>query len=206
MKGHGLLYTIIFTFLVCFVFVFILSLTNNVTAAQVALNQRLSQQRAILSAMGIEFSSDNEVQRLFREIRQEQVGQETLYLATQDGTQIVAALFSGPGLWGTIRGVLALNGDGSRIVGLELISHNETPGLGGRIDESWYKGQLRGELVAPDGTIEMVSRRGVGDSDSENGGMDGITGATRTSESMVVILNNEIARVRNLIIIIGEIS
>ena len=206
MKEHGLLYTVIFTFLVCFVFVFVLSLTNNATATQVALNQRLTQQRAILSAMGIEFSSDNEVQRLFRGIQQEQVGQDTLYLTAQNGTEIVAALFSAPGLWGTISGVLALNGDGSRIVGLELISHNETPGLGGRIDESWYKGQFRGELIAPNGTIEMLSRRGVGDTDPENGGIDGVTGATRTSESMVVILNNEIARMRNLINTIGETS
>ena len=206
MKEHGLLYTVIFTFAVCFVFVFVLSLTNNATAAQVALNQRLTQQRAILSAMGIEFGSDNEVQRLFQRIRQERVGQDILYLATQNGTEIVAALFSGPGLWGTIRGVLALNGDGSRIVGFELISHNETPGLGGRIDESWYKAQLRGERIAPDGTIRMLSRSGVGDTDSENGGMDGVTGATRTSESMVVILNNEIARMRNLINTLGETS
>ena len=206
MKEHGLIYTVFFTFVVCFVFVFVLSLTNNATAAQVELNQTLSRQRAILRAMDIEFLSDDEVENIFVDIEGQLVGDGIVYTTIRNGEQVVAVPFNGAGLWGSINGVLALNGDGSRIVGLELIAHNETPGLGARIDESWYKRQFSGELIPPSGTVTMASRRGVGDPDSENGEVDGVTGATRTSEAMMIIINNEIERIRNIINTIGETS
>ena len=203
MKEHGLIYTVIFTFLVCFVFVFVLALTNVATATQVQLNEMLTQQRAILRAMDIEFKSDQEVQRLFDAIGIQEVGQEQVYVGERNGESVIALRFSGPGLWGTIHGVLALNEKGDRIVGLDIISHNETPGLGARIDEPWYKTQFNGELIGPDGTITMVSRRGIGDPDPENSEIDGVTGATRTSQAILRILNTEIEKFQGIIDKIG---
>ncbi|MFN2351869.1 MAG: FMN-binding protein, partial [Kiritimatiellia bacterium] len=94
---------------------------------------------------------------------------------------------------GTINGILAVDADVSRTMGLEIISHNETPGLGGRIDEPWFKQQLRGEQIM-DGSVE-VAGAGDGDSDYDNGKIDAITGATRTSDSMQVILDRELSAI-----------
>ena len=192
---QGNLYTIIFTFIVCFVFVFLLSLTNVATREQVELNEILDRQRAILSAMDIEFSDDDEVQQLFQqEVERVDSEDSEIYSILVDGERVYAKLFAGPGLWGTISGVLAVDERVERTVGIEFISQNETPGLGGRITESWFKEQLRGERII-DGTISLTGP-GTGDSDPTNGAIDGITGATRTSDAMRQILAVELEALR----------
>ena len=73
---------------------------------------------------------------------------------------------------------------------------NETPGLGGRINEPWFKNQFEGEEIPADG-IEVRALEGEGDPDATNGVVDSITGATRTSESIESIVNNQIEQLRS---------
>ena len=77
------------------------------------------------------------------------------------------------------------------IVGLDIISHSETPGLGGRIEEDWFKEQFRGELIPPGGVRVMKGEGGM-DLDQGNGMVDGVTGASLTSAAMETIVNDEI--------------
>ncbi len=89
--------------------------------------------------------------------------------------------FGGPGFWGPIRGVLAVDPRGERILGLSFTEHRETPGLGGRIAEPWFRDQFKGQ--AP-GALTFVSRppRGPGE-------VEAITGATQTSTRLAAFLN-----------------
>lgn len=194
MNKQSTIYTIIFTFIVCFAFVFLLALTNEATRPMVEFNQTVARQKAILAAMNVPFESDQDAQAKFQNVDQREVDGFTLFTTTVDGRRVYAKEFAGSGLWGTINGVLGVDEDVSRTVGLEIISHNETPGLGGRIDEPWFKAQLEGEELQ-DGRIAVTD--GDGDTDSSNGEIDGVTGATRTSESMERIINNELETLRN---------
>ena len=187
----GLIYTITFTFIVCFVFVFLLSLTNIATASIVERNEQLKQQSAILRAMGLDPKSEVQVLAQFMDIEQQQIEDFILYKGTVNGDEVYVKEFQGPGLWGTIYGAIGIIPIQNTISGLEISNHNETPGLGARIDETWFKSQLVGESIV-NGAIRMPSRRGVGDSNKENGEIDGVSGATRTSESMTKIINQEI--------------
>lgn len=101
-------------------------------------------------------------------------------------------------MWGTITGVLAVDQAVNKIVGMDIISHNETPGLGGRIDEPWYKNQFNGELLSPNGTI-TVGPGGSGDTNHQNHEIDGITGASRTSSLMGIIINKQLALFRKIL-------
>ncbi|MDA3950415.1 MAG: FMN-binding protein [Spirochaeta sp.] len=193
MNKQSLVYTIIFTFAVSFVFVLILSFANEGTREQVALNQTVARQRAILNALGVEYDGPQDVLAKFKNVEETSEGDITFYRTEVDGETVFAKEFSGSGLWGTINGILAVDADVSRTMGLEIISHNETPGLGGRIDEPWFKQQLRGEQIM-DGSVE-VAGAGDGDSDYDNGKIDAITGATRTSDSMQVILDRELSAI-----------
>lgn len=195
MNKQSLLYTVIFTFIVSFLFVLLLAFADGATAEQVALNQQLNRQRAILNAMGISYGDADDVQQKFADVESVERNGMTLYRTTIDGETVFAKEFSGSGLWGQINGVLAVDGDLERTVGIEIISHNETPGLGGRIDEPWFKQQLRGERIV-DGTID-VADAGDGDEDHENGRIDAVTGASRTSDSMDVILDRELTTLRD---------
>ena len=197
MNKQSLLYTVIFTFLVTFVFVAVLAFADIQTQARVELNREIARKRAILSALSVETSGPDEVLNRFEEVETVERDGVTLYRTEVDGQTVYAKEFVGSGLWGAISGVLGVDSAVSNTVGLEIVAQNETPGLGARIDEPWFKEQLDGERIV-DGAIE-VGPAGEGDPDHENGRVDAITGATRTSESMQKILDEEISRLKSLL-------
>ncbi len=196
-KEHGLAYTIVFTFTICFVFVFGLVFANEQIDAMVQRNKQIAAQSAVLNAFGIVYTNQEDVQALYADILKEKYDGIELFKSTKDDQTRYAKHFVGAGLWGSIEGIIAVSEDMQRIVGLEIISHNETPGLGGRIEEDWFTDQFRNELIV-DGTITVMGQ-GQGDPDSENGNVDAITGASRTSASMQSMLNNELAIMANLL-------
>jgi Na+-transporting NADH:ubiquinone oxidoreductase subunit C len=194
MNKEGTLYTIVFIFIVSFAFVFLLSMTNQATIEQVRLNQELARQRAILTAMGIEATAEEEIQSRFEEVSGNR--EQGLYVGRVDGRVVYAKEFAGAGLWGTITGVIAVTADMEQFIGIQIVDDNETPGLGGRINEPWFKSQFEGEQIPPDG-IEVRALEGEGDENRENGVVDSITGATRTSESIETIVNNQLELLRS---------
>ena len=200
MKKDGIFYTVVFSFAITFAFVFLLALANEGTRDTVARNAEISRQAAILAAMDIPFSDEAEASRLYDGVKVIEKETGVLYTYAKDGMDIYAKEFSGSGLWGTITGVLAVNADASATVGLQIISHNETPGLGGRIDNDVFKDQFKGESLK-DGRITVTSgaESGGRPRDPADGVVDGITGATRTSQSMDIILNREIGEIKKLL-------
>jgi Na+-transporting NADH:ubiquinone oxidoreductase subunit C len=196
MNKQSTVYTMVFMFIVAFAFVFLLSLTNEATRERVELNQEVARKRAVLSALGVGELTDEEVLERFEEVEQLERDGATVFEATVDGETVYAKEFAGSGLWGTIEGVLGVSGDVSATVGLEIINHNETPGLGGRITEPWFQRQFAGENIGAEG---IAFTAGDGDFDHENSEVDGITGATRTTESMERIVNREIDQIESLL-------
>ncbi len=189
MNREGLAYTVVVTFVVSFVFVGLLAFANELTREKAGNNALIMERRAVLNALGIRYSSDAEVLEVYRrEVEQVRLGGLAIERANIDGRAVEAARFSGPGLWGTITGVIGVTPDLSEIVGLDIISQSETPGLGGRIGESWWKAQFTGERI-PAGRIDVAAGSGRGDKDKANGKVDAVTGATITSNAMESIIN-----------------
>ncbi len=183
-------YTVVFTFVLCFVFVLVLSFIDAATKDKIAENRRFTEQRAILLALGAKgVDTPEAVDKQFAEVSTEERG-ETTYYTADFGQPAIAKSFVGPGLWGLMFGYIALSEDLSKVVGFEVTAQNETPGLGARVAEPWFKEQLYNEKIQND-TI-VVGAGGSGDADKENGMIDGISGATRTSDGVQAILNQEI--------------
>ena len=194
MRKDSLIYTVTFSFSITFILVLILALASSFTSKKVEQNKRIAVARAYLLAGGIEIDESSDIQKLFTgTFKKEAPGTEPLR-ADIDGNKLIVSPFSGQGLWGTITGVIALDSTFSRIIGVEITSHSETPGLGGRIDEPWFKDQFKGESIEEG--IRVVQSGGMGDTDPDNGILDGITGATRTSESMQNIINKQVGLLR----------
>nr|WP_312058200.1 FMN-binding protein [Fervidobacterium pennivorans] len=190
-------YTVIFTFIVSFAFLVVLSGLNVMTSQQVKKNQELFMIRAVLNAMGIPYTSDDEAIDIFKsKVTMETKDSYNLFSAEVDGEKVYAILFNGSGLWGNISGVLAVNSDVSRIVGIDFISQSETPGLGGRIEESLFKEQFRNEAIV-NGKV-LVSTTKVPDS-KDDGQVDAITGATLTSKSIEKIIATYIPILKSLL-------
>ena len=196
MNKDSPLYTILFTFFICVFFVFFLALASELTKDRVAANRRFAERSAVLRALGIPVETAEKVDSTYEaSVARSTSGSSELFRATVGGSARFAKRFSGSALWGTVTGVIAVDADVERITGLEIVSHNETPGLGGRIDEPWFKDQFRGERIGAAGIV-VRQGSGKGDSDKENGELDAVTGASRTSGSMEKIVNAEIAALR----------
>ena len=194
MNKESFLYVVIFTFVVAFVFVFIIALVDNATSERVAQNQKLVTAQAFLNAVGQPETDSaaalSEFKSLFSGVEGESVARANI-----NGESLLVKQFSGQGLWGTVTGVIAVDQSVSTIIGLDIISHSETPGLGGRIEEDWFKDQFRGESIPADG-LKVRKGEGGSDSDPTNGVVDGVTGASLTSASMEVMINTEIETLR----------
>lgn len=197
MNKQGKIYTIIFTFIVSFIFVFVLAFANDITKERVEINDRLFEVRAFLNAMDIEYESGEQAIEIFENLEEITIDEEKLFSKTENGQTIYAYRFSGNALWGMVEGVISVNQDVTRIIGLDIISHNETPGLGGRIEEKWFRDQFRNLKISEDGITINIG--GDGDYNSENSEFDSITGATNTSQSMNEIINNTINKLKDLL-------
>ncbi len=192
MNKQSAIYTIVFTFIVSFAFVSILAFANQATAERVEQNQRIARQRAFLNAIGIPWETEDEILDLFGQVEELEIEDTLVYRTEHDGHTIYAKEFSGQGLWGTIRGVLALREDLETTAGIEIIDHEETPGLGGRITEQEFKEQFRGRRF-PGGEVRAVQEA------AEEGEIAAITGATGTTNAMERILSAELDRFRELL-------
>ena len=98
----------------------------------------------------------------------------------------------GYGLWGTMKGYLALEPDFKTIIGLEFFDHKETPGLGGEIDNPKWKAIWKGkEVFSESGDILISVIKGSVDKSSEQAKyqVDGLSGATITSNGVTNLLS-----------------
>lgn len=90
----------------------------------------------------------------------------------------------GYGLWSTLYGFLALQGDMNTVVGLGFYSHAETPGLGGEVDNPKWKSLWVGKHVFNDkGDVALTVVKG-GAAEGNLNQVDGLSGATLTSRGV----------------------
>ena len=86
----------------------------------------------------------------------------------------------------------AVDKTGSRIIGIAFYKHSETPGLGARITEPWFRDQFKGLRSFPiqgDRKIFYLKPEGTGQGPSE---LTAITGATGTSRAVEAFLNKDL--------------
>jgi len=104
------------------------------------------------------------------------------------------------GLWGKIKGYLALESDGATIAGFTVYQHHETPGLGGEIEQRWFQDNFMGKkIVGRSGDFVSISvAKGAVDSavpsDQRINYVDGISGATLTGRFLTAGLKNILER------------
>lgn len=92
----------------------------------------------------------------------------------------------GYGLWGTLYGYIALEGDASTVAGIGFYEHKETPGLGGEVDNPRWKSLWHGKQVYDDGEMELEVIKGTVDPSTAGSEykVDGLAGATLTTRGV----------------------
>ncbi|SHE47298.1 Na+-transporting NADH:ubiquinone oxidoreductase subunit C [Desulfacinum infernum DSM 9756] len=195
------LFSVLFMFVLALAFTSVVGGVNWVSQERIRLNEETKLQRIVLSVLDLlpaESAGKQEMQLAFqRRIRPLSLGDRTLYVALdQDGTQVLGYAFpiSGPGFWGPIYGMIAVDAQVQKILGIAFYRHSETPGLGGRITEAWFRDQFRGkELQVPGPGMRFFYLKPAGTSAAPNE-LDGITGATETSRRLEAFLDQELKR------------
>lgn len=187
-KRRERIFTVFFMFAVTFVTISVISGIHLATADIVARNEKLFLQRAVCEAAGMpEFATTDELLAWYDECVRPVPDEEACryYVVMNRGAQdVIGYVFQreGAGLWGTITAVVGLDKTLSRVAGVTFVKQNETPGLGARISEDWFKKQLRGKT----GPFDLVPE---GTQSAKPTDMDAVTGATITSTAVRDILN-----------------
>ena len=163
-------------------------------------NQRAEEIRKVLSTLSVpieEGSSALALVKIFEEsVRLEQRDERDIYTYVSSDAPgrilATAVQFFGAGLWGPIKGFIALEPDMQTIRGMTVVEQEETPGLGGEIATESFCSQFVGK------TAKNASGR-VGISISGTGGQVGdtqvnaITGATITCDKLEAMSNEALA-------------
>jgi Na(+)-translocating NADH:ubiquinone oxidoreductase C subunit len=164
-------------------------------------NAKAEEVRNYLSALGVPHDAQAPVKVLIevfeRNVQVRTNGALSLYAYVPEGAADPAGYavpFAGMGLWGPIKGVLALDPDMLTIRGIRFYQQEETPGLGGEIGTEAFLAQFKGKKMASaDGQpgFRLVKKGSATDDNS----VDAITGATMTCDRVQNILKEAAGKV-----------
>jgi Na+-transporting NADH:ubiquinone oxidoreductase subunit C len=104
----------------------------------------------------------------------------------RDGDDISKIILpiKGYGLWSTLYGFIALEGDAQTVSGITFYEHKETPGLGGEIENKKWQASWKGKKII-DATgqpaIRLIKGTVSADTTDAEYKIDGLAGATLTS-------------------------
>ena len=116
----------------------------------------------------------------------------------EDELQGVALPVAGKGLWSTLFGYIALEPDLDTVLGIQFYKHGETPGLGGEVEKEWFTDNFIGKKIRNvEGEIIGIKvLKGKVDDSKEDAihQVDGISGATVTSNGVTIFLKDDLKR------------
>lgn len=175
----------------------LLAATSRFTAPYARANEKAEEVRNFLQALGVPFEDDADSKTLL------EVFEKNVVVAESGGLRVyryipasasagqplaIAVPASGPGLWGPIRAVVALEPDMVTIRGVRFYKQEETPGLGGEISSDSFQDQFAGKRIVSAAGIAGFRIVKPGTPCDENC-VEGVTGATMTSDRVQDIID-----------------
>lgn len=123
--------------------------------------------------------------------RLEEYGVVYLKRGTDGGVDTAVIPIRGYGLWGTLYGFLALEGDFETVAGIGFYQHQETPGLGGEVENPRWKATWEGKGLYDGGepAIELTKSLAPAGDPAREHQIDMLSGATMTSRGVENLVN-----------------
>lgn len=160
-------------------------------------NRKLAQGRLLLDALGLQLPRDEMERALKMDLREERDSSGRVRRwSFASGGEVRAWLYpmEGKGLWGPMRGVVAVTPDGARIVGVRIFSQEETPGLGADIEKMNFLNRFQGLAFTRAGESEVILRVVKAGTAREPWEIDGISGATETTRGFDRMLREALSQ------------
>ncbi|MBQ8207755.1 MAG: RnfABCDGE type electron transport complex subunit G [Clostridia bacterium] len=162
--------------IICAAVALILSFVNMVTAAKIAENEELEKKSAIVALFG-----SQTVEYTTMEGTPETVN--SIYSVTDKGSDLGYCVSVSPGgFGGDVNLMVGVNSDGS-VIGVRVVSHSETPGLGSRIEADSFLSQF----VGKSGSV------------AEGQDYDIISGSTVSSDAVAAGVNTALDALSNML-------
>lgn len=97
----------------------------------------------------------------------------------------------GYGLWGTMHGYIVVERDADTVSGITYYDHKETPGLGGEIDNPWWKSRWIGRKIYDSAGKAVLSLKKppVGTAEEDPHYVDALSGATLTGNGVTNMIS-----------------
>ena len=190
---------IVFIFIVALFFAGLTAGVNQALNRRIQLNDQTRISRQLLDVLDIKYPK-GAAPNIIKDIEQKrtaeaQINGMTVYRKYDLNGKPSGYGFEigGKGFWGGMKGLLAMKNDLNTITGIIFTSQNETPGLGARVDEPWFRDQFKGIKLSD------APKRGpyitiASDSNKKNS-VDAITGATMTSKAVEKFLNKDLRQI-----------
>ncbi|MEI8350280.1 MAG: FMN-binding protein [Candidatus Omnitrophota bacterium] len=166
--------------IVCILCAFLLAFVNNAARGQIASNDT----KKIEDAIG-------KLAPLFKKTEKLNIAGEEIYKLFDAKGEVLgyAFLAKGDGYQGVIKVLAVINPQIDKLEGIEIIESVETPGLGARIKEDFFRNQFKNLKVSV--PIECVKENITQDNQ-----IKAISSATISSKSLVNILNKKISELK----------
>ena len=190
---------------------FLLAFVSSTLKPLQDVNVALDKKKQILAALNIRNLSDSESEAKYKEVvlkdeafalnsADYKNGNYKIYECQVDGQKKYVVPVYGMGLWGAIWGYIAVNEDGNTVFGAYFNHDSETAGLGADIKDSkeWQDKFVGKKIYDAEGkpALKVVKSSDLKNPESE---VDGITGATLTSNGVSDMLQDGFAKYKTLL-------
>lgn len=164
----------------------ILSMWDGVTAPRIEANRLKVLKRAISTVLP---AYDHYEEMLVRD-------DITLYLGKDNNGKTVGVAFKakGNGFSPDLTLMVGINPQFSELIGIEILEQTETPGLGNKIEDDWFKDQFKGQIMDDQETAVIKNIK----PGNPARGIQAISGATISSKAVVNIIRTQVLTVRDL--------
>lgn len=218
---RGNTYTIFFAFIICLMSSSALTLVSKGLEEKKNFNVEIDMKKNVLKAFGMDTKGKkpNEIMDYYSKNIEEYVTDKSgnvvegkkpsdidpgkdkdlmpVFKGSSSAVTGYAIPITGPGLWGTMYGYLALENDVNTVKGISFYKHQETPGLGGEIEADWFTANFVGKKILDDNgklrSIKVVKgavKNVIPDPLEQRHFVDGISGATMTSDGVTFTIKS----------------
>ena len=155
---------------------------DQIAEANIDVSKYDQRKAAKVPGMSMELTNEQDIASISRRAKY-----SVAYLLEKEGEidRIVIPIH-GYGLWSTLYGFLALEGDGNTVAGITFYEQKETAGLGGEVDNPSWKNLWVGKEIYSKGEVALKVIKGSVDTSTPQAKhqIDGLAGATLTSKGV----------------------
>ena len=204
-------YIIAYSCVMVVIVAFLLAFVSSTLKPRQDVNVALDKKKQILAALNIRDLNDQESEAKYAEVvlkdeafklnsADYKAGNYKIYECQVNGEKKYVVPVYGMGLWGAIWGYVAVNEDGNTIYGAYFNHDSETAGLGAEIKDSkaWQDKFIGKKIYGADGNPALKVVKSSEQKNPENE-VDGITGATLTSNGVSDMLQDGFKKYKTLL-------